>query len=60
MRNKDGYYIMNAKKWEYYENNPKDYRKGKIIAYLWLILLPIAGIPMCVYYFEEMGLSPLA
>lgn len=55
--NKDGFWISDHKKWEYYKNNPKAYRKQKIIAYLWLILLPIAGIPIFVYEIEKMGLD---
>ena len=54
--NKDGYYITNHSKWNFYAKNPKLYKRKKIIAWLFL-LIPIAGIVPMSLCFKEMGLS---
>jgi hypothetical protein len=54
--NKDGYYIEDHTKWHYYAQNPKLYRKTKILAWLWL-LIPICGIIGTTIAYEKMGLS---
>lgn len=54
--NSDGYYIMSQKKWAYYRDNPKEYRKKKRRAWL-CMLIPFLGIIMMDSIFDEMGLS---
>lgn len=56
MTNKDGYYIMDQKKWKFYEENPKIYKRKKFFAFCWIII-PVAGIAFVELAFDEMGLS---
>ena len=54
--NKDGYYIENHSKWDYFANNPKLYKRKKIIAWC-CMTIPVCGIIGASIIFEEMGLS---
>lgn len=54
--NKDGYYITDHEKWDYYANNPQKYRL-KMIGGFSCLLIPICGIVLTHLIFEEMGLS---
>ena len=54
--NQDGYYIESHKRWHYYAQRPKLYRRKKIKAWLWM-LTPIVGFVLTTLEFEEMGLQ---
>lgn len=54
--NDDGYFIMDHELWDYYARNPKEYKRKKRIAWLFLCI-PIMGFIPCSLMFEEMGLD---
>ena len=56
--NLDGYWISDYNKWHYYAKNPKEYKRAKFKAFLWL-LIPVCGFVGLYLAFEEMGLSIL-
>ena len=55
-RNIDGYYINDHKKWHYYAQRPKLYKRKKRKAWMYF-LIPFLGIIIATIIFEEMGLS---
>lgn len=54
--NHDGFFIESHKKWDFYANNPKLYKKQKRKAKRYM-LIPIIGIIFSVQIYEDMGLS---